>query len=358
MTTNQQPTGNDQARNVQSSGPQQPASISLSEAARLLAERRSALRQQPAPTPQTGDEGSAPPETDEVEGEAQVEDQPEGEVAEAELQPDGEEQAAEEATYGDDAVLDLDGEEVSLGEIKKWREGAMRQEDYQRKTQVLSQKMQAVTAVEERLNAFSHAINRDFQMRMEAVQRGMQQFREIDWVKLAANPAEYNQKKVMFEQARAAEAALKQQWTSFLQEYERVSQETLEQRARAAIPELRSRIKGWDDAVYTERYNFAKDTYGADPAVLAKVVDPWFWEMANDAYLYRAGKKLAQQKVKRALPRPLKAGSTSARPAQGTEVKRLEKTLQTMPQTTNLRQREDAALKLMQARRQKSAPRR
>jgi hypothetical protein len=250
MNSPQQPTGNDQARNAQSSGPQQPASLSISDAARLLAERRSALRQQPAPTAAEEPAGSAPPETYEVEDDAQVEGQPDDQAAESELPPDGEEQSEETAEYGDDAVLELDGEEVSLAEIKQWRDGAMRQGDYQRKTQLVAQKAQALGAMEERLNAFSHAINRDFQMRMEAAGRALQPFANLNWADLAEkNPQQYNAQKVRFEQARAAAAGIQQQWAGFVKEYENTNPDLIKfqkdiQEARKKGPELSDIYEG------------------------------------------------------------------------------------------------------------------
>lgn len=365
MNQTQQPTGNDQARNAQSSGLSQlsNAGITPSDATRLLAARRSELRQQNAPTGPEADAGSAPDEiesieADEVETEALAGDEPADELTDETegLAPDeGNEQPEDEAAVSDDAVLLLDGDEITIGEIKQWREGAMRQADYQRKTQVLSQKAEAITQLEERLNGFSHAINRDFQSRMEAAARALKPFSEIDWAKLAeTNPAQYNAQKVKFEQARAAAMGVQQQWNGFLQEYEQIAQQTLQMRAKAALPEIKQRIKGWDDAMYAERLSFVKDTYGAEPAVLTKVVDPWFWELANDAHKYRQGKALPEQMGKKAvlkpIPKALQKGATRAVGRQQT-VSGAQKQLQSLPPNASQSQREALAVKLLQARR-------
>lgn len=355
MNLNQQPTGNDQARNAQSSDPTpRPVSITASEAARLLAARRSELRQQNAPTAPEPVAGRAPaPDTETFEAEA-VEDSAAEDFDEtAELAPDGDEQSTDdEGTYGDDAVLDLDGEEVSLKEIKEWREGQLRQADYQRKTQVLAQKAEAIGQLEERLNSFSHAINRDFQMRMEQAARAMRPFAEIDWAKLAGeNPAQYNQKRVQFSQAQAAAMEQQQRWQAFVQEYQQLSQQALQMKAQAALPELKTRIKGWNDALYAERMSFVNDTYAADKATVSKVTDPWFWEMVNDAYLYRKGKSLPTEgKVKRAMPRPLQKGTGTRVAPQAQAAQQLKALPPTAPQS----QREALGIKLLQERRQKA----
>lgn len=366
MNPNQQPTGNDQARNAQSSGLSQLSNVGItpSEAARLLAARRSELRQQQAPTGPEADAGSAPdeiepPDGDEIETEALAGDglaDDDADAAEGLAPEEGNEQPEDDGAVSDDAVLVLDGDEITIGEIKQWREGAMRQADYQRKTQVLAQKAEAISQLEERLNGFSHAINRDFQSRMEAAAKALKPFSEIDWAKLAeTNPQQYNAQKVRFEQARAAAMAVQQQWNNFLKEYEELAQQSLQLRAKAALPEIKARIKGWDDAMYAERLSFVQSTYGAEPSVLTKVVDPWFWEMANDAYKYRQGQALPEKlksgkQVVKPIPKALQKGAarTMGKPQ---TVSSVQKQLQSLPLNASQSQREALAVKLLQARR-------
>jgi hypothetical protein len=355
MNVTQQPPGNDQARNAQSSGPQQqPQTLGLSEAARLLAQRRSALRQQPAPTGDEAPIGRAPAEefADEAGDEAEALAGDEGEELEGqELQPDGEEQAEANEEITDDAILELDGEEIPLSQIKEWREGAMRQADYQRKTQALSQQQQGITELETNLNRFAHAINRDFQSRIEMASRALRPFAETDWAKLAReNPAEYNGRKVQFEQAKSQLAAMQQHWQAFAQEYDGLSQQAIRMKAKAALPEIKQRIKGWNDALYSERMAFVKDTYRADVDTLSKVTDPWFWELANDAYLYRKGKQLpAQSKTKRILPKPVRGGQ--ATPRQPSPAKALTQQARQLGPSARASERTAIGVQLLQQRR-------
>lgn len=352
------PVSQVQARNVQTSATPAPEQreLSVSDAARLMAQRRSELRQQQAPTePAVQTEQVPEEEVFPEEPESPVEppdDAPETE----ESTPDGEDQPeSEDASLSDDnAVLILDGEEIPLKDVKAWREGAMRTDDYQRKTQALSQSQQAISTMETELNRFAHAMNRKFQQTMSSNAKEMQRFTDVDWGLMAEkNPQMFTAQKAKFEATKTRYEQGMQEWQGFLGEYQDLSERALQMKAAAALPVIKQKIRGWNDGMYADRKDFAIATYGAEKGVINKITDPWFWEMLNDAYTLRKGKavpKLAAKVVKkspRATPAP---GSAPRRPDQ--VAKATEQSLAAARASTSTRVQTEEALKILRSRRQ------
>jgi hypothetical protein len=157
--------------------------------------------------------------------------------------------------------------------------------------------------MESRINAFAHAMNRQFMAQQQEAAAGLQRYQKVDWVKLAqADPAKYNAAKAAFDAEQTAFQRKQAEWNGFLQEFDNLSQQTIAMRAQAALPEIKSRIKGWNDAKYAELSNFVVERYGFSRDMVNKITDPQFWEMANDAETYRKGKsvKTTPAKVVRA----------------------------------------------------------
>lgn len=297
-----------QARNEQPATVPAADPMDVSSAARLLAQRRSDLRTQAAPTEEAT--GGTPPEVDKVS--AGLEDS--GDSPEPDQEASSEEQAEPETTEpvtDDDAVLELDGAEIPLSEIRQWRDGAMRAEDYQRKTQAISQSQAAIAAQEQELTKFGQYVERVFHAQIGAAVHGLEAYRNVDWGKLAeTDPAKYNATKAKFEVAKGRWEQINRDRQQFLAEYDGQVQRSIALRAEAALPEIRQRIKGWNNAMYNERMEFVSQTYRVPTEFVAKLTDPWLWEMANDAFAYRKGQalpKLAAKVVRKSpkvSPRP------------------------------------------------------
>jgi hypothetical protein len=291
-----------QARNAQPAGA--PAeTMTASQAASILAKRRSELRQQEPPTeiPGIAEDPAEDAALSQPEGELEDGAGPQDESADpAESeQPDEGQAQDEDSTPGDDAILELDGEEHTLAEVKEWQKGHMRQDDYQRKTAALAQQHQAVTVMETQLNQYAHAANRWLQVQMQQAATDLRGFESVDWARLAGeNPQQYTAQKARFDAAKERFQSHQQQWQGFLSEYEQLSQRQLQARAHAALPELRQRIKGWNDALYNDLASFAVEKYGADRGVLNKVTDPWFWQVLHDAKTLKSGQSLPKVKAK------------------------------------------------------------
>lgn len=342
----------DQARPGQSSAPL-PVQASPSEAARILAERRTALRNEAATQAQ-----QIPPQDP---AEEVIDDQPLPESLDADGQPVTEGTEAEpdldsseqpdETDEGAVEVIDLDGEEIPLSQIKDWREGAMRQEDYTRKTQVLTQQTKAISELEQRVNSYAHAMNQQFQQNTQELSAGLQRFQSVDWVKLAqADPAKYTAAKAAFDAQQGEFQRKQSQWQQWVQQHDELAQESLRLRAQAALPEIKSRVKGWNDAMYAERSEFLVEKYGFDRGTVNRITDPQFWEMANDAFTYRKGASTPtiKAKVKRT---PTKTPRSSAGAAPKMRQRVAEQTnLQTI-QTSSGRSQMESAAALLASRR-------
>lgn len=341
-----------QARNAQTSGqPAAPAapSLSVSDAARLMSQRRSELRQQQAPTEPQAQRQPAP----EMDAEAQESSEEEfaGSVESGDAFAEDQPQDGSEL-LDDDAILSLDGEEIAIKDIRSWREGAMRADDYQRKTQAAAQTQQAMTAMEQELNRFAHGMNRVYESQVSAVVNQVKEFGKVDWGKLAeSNPNQYNSMKAKFEVARSRMEATQGQWQSFLKEYEDLSHRAIDMKAKAALPQIKQRIRGWNDGMYAERASFLIESYGADKGVVGKVTDPWFWELANDAYNYRKGRGLpdrAQKIVRRSAAQTPRAGGVAKVTGQQKAITVAEQNLRTASRESD---KQNAAVELLRARR-------
>lgn len=89
-------------------------------------------------------------------------------LEEAQADDDSEEGLQEEATGQDDddtqdddeelQAIDLDGEEVTLAQIREWKKGGLREQDYTKKTQELSEQRKAVAAKIDELSAISDSL--------------------------------------------------------------------------------------------------------------------------------------------------------------------------------------------------------
>lgn len=346
-----QPT-HDQALSGQSSAPL-PAQMSPSDAARILAERRTALRNEAATQAQ-----QIPPQDP---AEEVIDDQPLPESLDADGQPvtegteadpdlDSSEQP-DETDEGAVEVIDLDGEEIPLSQIKDWRDGAMRQEDYTRKTQVLTQQTKAISELEQRVNSYAHAMNQQFQQNTQELSAGLQRFQSVDWVKLAqADPAKYTAAKAAFDAQQGEFQRKQSQWQQWVQQHDELAQESLRLRAQAALPEIKSRVKGWNDAMYAERSEFLVEKYGFDRGTVNRITDPQFWEMANDAFTYRKGASTPtiKAKVKRT---PTKTPSSSVGAAPKMRQKVAEQTNLQAIQTSSGRSQLEGAAALLASRR-------
>lgn len=334
--------------------------INPQQAAELLAQRRSVQSETPPADPAESvedplealAEGPTDTETPQEPEDGPLEEATDEDVDEPESldesdqdQPD---EDTDEAGDTDDTFL-LDGEEYTAEQVKEWKESGMRTADYQRKTQVLAQQTQAVEGLEKDLNRFAHAFTQQLQHQMQADVSAVQSFAEVDWATLAREkPNEYTAKKAEFEMAKSRVEDAQQQFNQFRQEFDQLQQANLQQRAKAALPEIKSRVKGWNDAMYAELREFVVGL-GAPPDQVNRIVEPWVWELAADAHKYRQAKavKTKRRPRKRSPSKTLKASAPSGERVKGKE----SEALQTLQKASGSRGAMEAGAALLSARR-------
>lgn len=315
---------------------------SLDDVAALLAERRTQNRvtlegrektetAPERPSREQSPDASAVEATDESET---VEQPDEG-------QAEGEEEAEQ--------FIELDGEEVPLSQIREWKSGGMMQADYSRKTQVLAEQSKAVRQMEEALTQAHFIRTREIDEADKILERRIAQFADVDMFSLAQeNPARAAA-------VREQLAALKEQRTQlqtnrqrYASEWQQMTDYNLRQRAEAALPELKLRIRDWSDAKYAELTKHVVER-GAEPEIVGKIVEPWFWELVQDAMLHRKGKALTLKPAVRLSPtRSVSAGPSGAKPknAEAEAIRAAKK-------AGSVRSQEDAVLAAMRARRKR-----
>jgi len=152
-----------------------------------------------------GDDQDAEGETLETDqpGESEEENQDESEETVSEDESEAEEDGDQELVY-----LDLDGEEVDLNDVRKWRDGGLMQSDYTRKTQELAEERKGVKAQAEE-NAKLHTTLSDLQAELQAL---VGEDEAVDWEDLREiDPEEYIAKKEKADKRKAAVEKLKGQ---------------------------------------------------------------------------------------------------------------------------------------------------
>lgn len=330
-------------------------SASISEAARLLASRRSARQQAQAPTEQqqVNEEPSDQGEEVELEGDLAVED------TELEAEGEGSSEDEAQALEGDEEgeqeeYFLLDGEEIPLKDIKAWREGSMRTEDYQRKTQAVAEQSKALGRLEQELTQFSHGISRFMASQLGPVKHQLEAFKRTDWAELAKTPEKFQAEQAKFQAAKTKYAQLQQTLRGFMGEYAKISERALNLRAEAALPEIRQRIKGWNDAMYAERSQFLVEKYRANPDTVSKITDPWFWELVSDAFNFRKGQELPgkARKIVRANPRVLSGRGASPAPRVPGAQKRETEAMERVRKATSVVSATEAGAELLRQRRE------
>lgn len=123
-------------------------------------------------------------------------DQPEETEVEAEAETEESGDEDDESATEDDGAelvyLDLDGEEVDLEDVRKWRDGHMMQADYTRKTTEVAREREAVTAEREEVAAIKTNLI-EVKAELEAL---VQEDEETDWDDLrATDPDGYIEQK-------------------------------------------------------------------------------------------------------------------------------------------------------------------
>lgn len=213
----------------------------------------------------------------------------------------------------EELYFDIDGEEVSLEQLKEWKNNGLMQSDYTRKTQALADERKALEAMKAKINEMESAYN-DKISEIDALIGNEEA--AIDWDELAEHdPSEYlrKQREIQAKKSKAKDATqLKQQ-----RKQERLTSES--QKLLDANPL-------WSDPeVQKKEYGLAMEglnAHGFKDEDLLKddLINHQLYIMANKAAKYdelQANKATAKKRVAKA-PKTVRAvkGKAKGRPTE------------------------------------------
>ena len=234
-----------------------------------------------------------------------------------------------ENEYEDSDVVEIDGQEVSLAEIRDWRDGNMKDADYRQKTEhvanlrkeVEQQKYQNQKVLEGRTQDLDK-VAQTYAFRLgemvAQVNSELEQFQNIDWQELAKkDPLQYTAVKAQHDATMQKRQEVNGRTQQFMQQQQQVQQQMQQDQASAAQPELKRRMPEWNDSLYYRLIDFGAESYGFDRDTALNWTDPSTFECLRDAMLYREGKSIKTKKSVRTSPRKTlkpRASTTRSRP--------------------------------------------
>lgn len=207
-----------------------------------------------------------------------------------------------------DFFVEIDGKQISLGEIKESLGSKFRESDYTKKTQALAEERKAVEAKKAEIESHKKAFDEKLAELTELI-KGKEE--SIDWDQLLEDdPAEYLRQK---QKLSKQEQALQLQREERMKALESERAEYL----NSQVSKMRELLPSWidDKGQFTESANKSVpviktylESKGFSSDDLGQVTDARLWAVFNDAAQYRAMKTKSpsvQNELKRA-PKVLK----------------------------------------------------
>lgn len=251
----------------------------------------------------------------------QVEDDEGG--ANSYLEDEAEQEEATD-TYDEEEeslYFDIDGEQITLDQIREWKRGNLRESDYTQKTQALSAERKEIESIKqkhvEKLNKLDTKIE-ELESLLQTEENA------VDWDDLIeTDPSQYL--KLQKQQAKRREK-LKEAQESKLAEQNRMREEYLNKQ----MVMMRDLVPEWqDDSGFTEEAN--KDipiiqsylqTKSFSPDDINQVVDARLWAVFRDAARYNAikGKKPTVDRQLKKAPKVIKPAKGGRKAVQRSHV--------------------------------------
>lgn len=335
--------------------PGESKSLSVSEAASLLAKRRYENSQTDSgkeqPVDDVAPEEEIAPDDEQPEEDSDVEDgQSDGEEGEYEEEgalddaDSDEEQTAEDEAgpleLGDEDVVMIDGVEMTLQDI---RDNTIAQDDYTRKTQ-------AIAETREVLKQREQLVGMRLGQMEASLTANLKQFESLDWQGLAAqDPERYNALRAQHDAAKQHLMGVQQQTQEFFSQIKAMEEQAQKQAAGRAASELKRRIPGWNNGMYYSLVDYASSV-GFDRGEVLKYVDPNVFEILRKAKLYDEAQKSAgktKKVVRASAKRNLRAKAPTGRARPSREKQAVAEAQKRAKESATT----DDAVKLLQARR-------
>lgn len=244
--------------------------------------------------------GEVAEEDQEVSGETdnEVVDEVEAEEGSEEVEDPTEE--PEEETEEAPQTFEVDGQEVSLDELKL---GYLRQSDYTRKTQAAAEQRKAAEAQQQNYES-------SLQSLLAAAGADLSRFEGVNWEGLAAqDPAQYQQAKAIFEQAQSTYNLIRGQAEQHMTQMQERAQAELKQRAQESLGVLKSTIPNWSNDLYYEIGDYAQKELGVSSDEFNNIADHRSITAMWKAMQYDRAKKVTTEKKVKASPQKTLSGS-------------------------------------------------
>jgi hypothetical protein len=228
--------------------------------------------------------------TDEVIDESQeVEEETEESEEVEDPTEDTEEESEDEPDVITEGMIEIDGENISVDEIKL---GYMRQADYTKKTQAVAEQRKAAedqTAnYESTLNALLTAAGAD-----------LSRFDNVNWEQAAVeNPDQYKQAKAMFEQTKQTHDFIRAQAQEHQQRAEAQQQAAMKESAKESLTVLKSTIPNWNNDLYYSIGEYAQESMGITAEEFNGIHDHRSITALYKAMQFDRAKTETQKKVK------------------------------------------------------------
>ena len=220
-------------------------------------------------------------------------------------------------------TFEIDGEVHTAEELKL---GFLRQSDYTKKTQLVSEQRQAFEAQSQQAEATMSAL-------MSAANADLTRFQGVNWEAVAAdNPDQYRQAKAAYEQTKSTYDFIKSQADQFQAQTQQQDAAQLKQDAQDSLTVLKTQIPNWTNDLYYRIGDYAHKNLGVSSEEFNKVADHRIITALHKAMLFDSAKQVtAKKKLKASATKTLsgsKADSSTTTKTEGTRKarERLKKT--------------------------------
>ena len=169
-----------------------------------------------------------------------------------------------------------------LGEVrtaKEWREGFLRQDDYTRKTQEVSQYRQEMAQQQKALETERAKYATELGLITRQAQQELKKFENVDWRYMAqVNPADYVKYKEEFNQAQLTVQQLEAQAEGLFQSVYEKEQAEIQEKAQHCVTVLSEVFENWSDEAYYDLVEYGT-SMGMDQNFLLNATDPGVFVM-------------------------------------------------------------------------------
>lgn len=254
--------------------------------------------------------------------EAPEPEQPEEEAPEASADTEDEQPAEEqEAAEADDPVIEIDGEQVPLSQVKAWKAGNMMQADYTRKTQEVAsrarevqQREQAALEQLQLVGAVSGEIGQ-----LQALESQIKQYEGLNWFQLLnEDPIKMQELKLQHDALVKQRDDMRGRVNTAINQFQAQRFEAIKQRYQKTREFARTSLKGYDGKADDAMASMLDEMGYSPEEKVAFVTDPRLLTIAFEAYKYRALQASKPQVAKRVaeVPKTLKPKGGSGQSAE------------------------------------------